>query len=199
MNSRKEQFIDWIKEECKKNNIKYSLRNVSYVILNGNMKCSGYFYNEEDKGYLVCAMRKNGSVEILAHEYCHATQWLDKISLWDKSTKSLTKLEEWLSGKRVKNIKEHLAVCRDLELDNEKRTAKLLEDWDIGVDINHYTKKANAYVMYYNYLNISKKWCSPGNTPYTNSRLINAMSTKFDMDYENLSDEIKNIFIEEKI
>ena len=38
-----------------------------------------------------------------------------------------------------------------------------------------------------------------GNSPYGNKRILNAMSDKFDMNYDKLSDEIKKMFKEEKI
>jgi hypothetical protein len=42
-------------------------------------------------------------------------------------------------------------------------------------------------------------WSVPGNSPYGNKRILNAMSDKFDMNYDKLSDEIKKMFKEEKI
>lgn len=199
MTPKEKEFVEWVKSECKKNNIKCSLRNVTYLKLSPKIRCSGYFYEDGETAQLVCATNRNQFVTTLAHEYCHATQWLDNIDLWEKSGDSLNKLEEWLSGKRIKNIKKHLAISRELELDNEKRTVKLLKKWDLDIDLKEYIRRANAYVLFYNYLGISRRWCSPYNSPYRNEKLLSVMSDKFDMNYEYLDDHIKKVFIEQKI
>jgi hypothetical protein len=48
-------------------------------------------------------------------------------------------------------------------------------------------------------MRVSRKWSNPNNSPYKNNRLVEAMSNKFDMDYENIPDNLLKIFIEEKI
>jgi hypothetical protein len=75
----------------------------------------------------------------------------------------------------------------------------MIKRFNLPIDIDIYIKKANAYVQYYNYLPISRKWCNPKNTPYKNERLVEAMSTKFNMDYSKLTNKLLKIFEEEKI
>jgi hypothetical protein len=75
----------------------------------------------------------------------------------------------------------------------------MIKKWNLPIDVPTYTKKANAYVLFYNHLKTSRNWSVPGNSPYGNKRILNSMSDKFDMDYDKLSDEIKKMFKEEKI
>jgi hypothetical protein len=75
----------------------------------------------------------------------------------------------------------------------------MFKKWDLPVDTALYTKKANAYVLFYNYMKISRKWSNPDNVPYRNKNILEAMSDKFDMDYENLSEELIELFKKEKI
>jgi len=194
-----EDLIKHIKAECKKHNVKYYKGPGRFVWLqDSNIKCGGYF-NSEPEPMLAFASKSKEANTLLAHEYCHMTQWLDKIPLWDIANNSLVVVDNWLNGFDCDNIEWHLANCRDLELDNEIRTAKLFDEYDFGQTKEEYIKKANAYIIFYNYLSISRRWSKPGNSPYSNARILELMSNKFDMDYTKMSPELTNIFQEENI
>jgi len=189
-------FIEHVKAECKRTGIKCDLRPVRYVKIS-NIRCSGYFDSEGK--VLVCSMNRSDSLGILAHEYAHLTQWDEGIKLWDESGNSMEKIDSWLGGKRVHNIKRHLAVSRDLELDNERRTAKLIKKWKLSIDLNDYVKRANAYVHFYNWMYFTRKWSSPNNSPYTNPGIQSLMSTRFNMKYTEMTPRVYNAFKEANI
>jgi hypothetical protein len=191
------QFIEFVKDECKKYGVVCSLRNTKYVRAGKKITASGYF--DESVPTLVCAVKNPNFLPILVHEYCHLTQWVEGIPLWKKAYNSMLKLENWLSGEDVKNIKRYLSICRDLELDNEKRSVKIIKKYNLPIDIKDYTKRANAYVQFYNYLAVSRKWCNSKNTPYNNRILIEAMPSRFSMDYTTLPKKIEKIFIDQNI
>lgn len=193
----KKEFIKFVKQECKKHNIKCVLKNTKTVKLDESARCSGYF----DEESLVVAMNRPDAIQILVHEYGHLTQWAEQCDIWTECSKSKShdKLYRWLNGERVKNIQNAVELCRDLELDNEKRSVKLIKKFNLNIDIDLYIKKANAYVQFYNYLMVSRKWCKPNNSPYKNRRLLKIMSNKFNMNYKKLSKKTLRIFIEENI
>jgi len=192
-----DEFIRHVKLECKKHNIKCVLKNTKTVKLDGTSRCSGYF----DEESLVVAMNRPDALQILVHEYCHLTQWVEQCDIWVTSTKNKShdKLYRWLDGEEVKGIEEAINICRDLELDNEKRSVKMIKRFNLPIDIDLYIKKANAYVQFYNYLSVSRKWCRPKNTPYKNDRLLENMSNKFNMNYNKLTNKLLKIFVEENI
>jgi len=198
MTTKEIKFVKWVKEQCKLHGVKCSLRNVKYLKLSGNIKCSGYF-DGGDSPILAVAMNRKDWIEILAHEYCHLTQWVDGIKLWDKAMVSLVEVNDWLSGIDVKNSSEHVAVARDLELDNEKRTASLIKEWGLNVDLDCYIKKANAYIQFYNHLTKTRRWSKPGNSPYGNVNIYNAMPTTFTMRYTKMSKKVEELFVKEGI
>jgi hypothetical protein len=204
MTKKQEAFLDFVKSECKKHGVRCDLRKVSYLRLSGNIKCSGYF-DDDDNNYpkLVVAANKKDWLEILVHEYCHMTQWLDqksgKFKNWDPALRSILVVNDWLSGKKVRNIKYHMAKVRDLELDNEKRSVKMIKKWNLGIDLDMYIKKANAYILFYNHILTTRRWSKPKNNPYGNKRLIDAMSTSFRMSYKTNSKKVQKIFTEENI
>ena len=189
-------FIEHVKAECKRTGIKCDLRPTKYVKIS-NIVCSGYF-DSEGKA-LVCSMNRPDSLGILAHEYAHLTQWDEGIDLWDKAGNSMEKIDGWLGGKRVHHIKRHLGVSRDLELDNERRTVKLIKKWKLSIDVKDYIKKANAYIHFYNWMYHTRKWSSSKNSPYTNVGIQAVMSTRFDMNYKELTPRVYEAFAKAKI
>ena len=179
-------FIDFVKRECKRYGVKTDFRKVKYLRMSGNIKCSGYFDSENQK--LVVALNHKDWLETTIHEYGHFTQWLEGCSEWMENIEGIGKVDEWLSGKNIKDIKKYIGMARDLELDNEKRAVKIIQDWGLDefIDLEQYTQKANAYIMFYNWLGKTRRWSKPNNSPYSNKRLISIMSTQFDMDYKNM-------------
>lgn len=189
---RIQSFITHVKSECKSAGIKVELRQVRYLKLGQGMKCSGYF--DEANRKLVVAMLNPVAVEVLVHEFGHFTQWIEKILIWKQAEFAMGHIEEWLSGKPKRNIKKWMALSRDLELDNEKRSVQLIKDFNLPINIRKYTQSANAYVLFYNWMLTSRKWCKPGNTPYSNKTILNACSPKFNMRYDQLSAKMKFAF-----
>lgn len=187
-----EKFKDFVKSECKAHGIKLELRKRSYLVLSGNIKCSGYFDSEESK--LVVAVNRKDWLPILVHEYGHLTQWVDRCKEWVDNETGLEGIDEWLNGKEVRNIKDVLSKSRDLELDNEKRSVRIIKKWNLPIDVKLYTQKANAYVCFYNYMYFSRRWCGIHNSPYKNPAIYSHMPTTFRMNYQKLSDKYKNIY-----
>lgn len=190
-------FIAHVKAHCKELNIKCDLRPTKWVYCGPNIKCSGYFDNEGK--ILVVSMNCKDALGVLVHEYCHLTQWQDGIELWDIASDSLNKVEAWLQGKRVRNVAVHLAHSRDLELDNERRSLRMIKKWKLSVDIEDYVRKANAYVHFYNWLYYSRSWSKPGNSPYSNKLVLSTMSSKFNMRYDQMPRKVFNAFAAEDI
>ena len=114
MNKKAKEFIKYVKDECKKYGIKCDLRRTKYVRLPGKLKCSGYFDDQDME--LVCSMNRPDSLEILAHEFGHVTQWIDQIDLWKKADVSIPKVDMWLMGDDVPDIKKCCVVqCSNFE------------------------------------------------------------------------------------
>jgi len=194
---KQKEFVKFVKSECKKYGIKCDLRRGAYVKLSGNIKCSGFF--DSDNKRLVVGMKNELAFDILVHEFCHLTQWAEQCEPWVNVGDSLNIVDEWLSGKDVDDIELHMGRARDMELDNEKRSVKMLKKFGFDDMVENYTRRANAYIQFYNYMLFSRRWSSPGNSPYKNERIIEAMSPKFNMKYGSLTPKLKKIFEQEGI
>lgn len=194
------ELVELIKKECKEHGAKLDIRKTSYVLLD-SMQCAGYFdYDTKTPKIVVAANAKDAKATLL-HEYCHLKQFIDNDKLWKKSGKATIALNEWLDGKDFdkKKIKKYISICRELELDNEKRAAKLAKKYDVDMSVSKYIKKANAHVLYYNWLAETRKWSKTDKSPYCNKRILKLMSDKFDMNYKKLDPKIRKAFKKEKI
>jgi hypothetical protein len=198
MNAKKtyEEFLALVKQECKKSGVKLDLRKTKHVKL-GSFRCGGFF--SDSPPHLVAALKHPDAKILVAHEFCHMTQWREGIPLWDRGEFSVGMVDKWLEGEDIEDIETHIKNARDLELDNEIRTSKLVEEYDLDIDPDLYIKKCNAYVLFYNWVFLKRKWSNPNNPPYGNQRILDKMSPRFDMDYSTLSPELIQIFEEERI
>jgi hypothetical protein len=198
MNKKDREFIEMVKSECKRLGVKCNIKDVKYLKLTPKIRCSGYF-DDTAAPILAAAMNQDNAMEILVHEYCHMTQWNEGISLWKEASVALTKIDEWLGGKNVRGLDKAFQLAIELELDNEKRSVKTIKKFGLSINTDLYTKKANTYLQFYNWMKISRKWSNPSNQPYKNKRLIEAMPANFKMNYDKLSPKIEKIFREENI
>ena len=191
-------FINYVKGHCKEVGIKCDIRPVKYLVLSGNIRCSGYFCEETMR--LVVAGKSKDWLGVLAHEYAHLTQWQDKsTNIWNTGSTGVTHLDDWLGGKKIRSIKKAIEQSRDLELDNEKRTVKLIKKWKLPIDLNDYIKKANAYLQFYNYMRISRRWSKPNNSPYSNKAIYEVMPPNFRMNYNKMAEKYLKLYKEQNI
>ena len=198
LNKNVRAFINHVKGHCKEVGIKCDIRPVKYLVLSGNIRCSGYFCEETMR--LVVAGKSKDWLGVLAHEYAHLTQWQDKsTNIWNTGSTGVTHLDDWLGGKKIRSIKKAIQQSRDLELDNEKRTVKLIKKWKLPIDLNDYIKKANAYIQFYNWMRYSKRWSRPGNAPYGNKAIYEVMPPNFRMNYNKMSDKYLKLYKENGI
>lgn len=192
MNKNVQDFVKFVKSECKAHGIKFRLKPTKTVQTPEKIRCVGYC-EPDDLKELIVAKKDTNWLMTLVHEYAHLTQWIDQCKEW-KDTYSIDNVDEWLNGKDMPNIKKALAVTRDMELDNEKRSVKIIKQWDLPIDVKVYTQKANAYVQFYNYVYDTRRWCHPDNSPARNPKVYKKMPSTFRMNYEVMEEKYKKIF-----
>jgi len=173
------------------------LRKVSYLRLDANIKCSGYF--DDEGGNLVVAMNSPLALEILVHEFGHLTQYVDNCKPWRDLGNSLDKMTDWLQGQDVRNSSKYIDVARNMELDNEKRSVQIIKDFNLNIDISSYIKRANSYIYFYNWMKTTRRWSTPNNSPYKNQRLLDAMPKTFQKSYKTIPKRIAKVFKEQNI
>lgn len=130
------------------------------------IECSGYFDGE---GIPILSVATGGPQDkwlgTLLHEYSHATQWVERCPAWTADDKR-DLLWDWVGGKQVRGIGKIIAAARENEADCERRTIRLIRELEAPIDLDRYTRAANAYVHFYNVLADKRKWYASGRGPY---------------------------------
>ncbi len=70
-----------------------------------------------------------------------------------------------------------------VELDCERRSVKKITEYGLPIDLDLYTKKANAYVWFHLTLPITRRWIV---APYNDPKLLAMMPAHFDNDYTKM-------------
>lgn len=189
-------FLHYVRGKCKKHGVSLKLKPVTYIKVDG-IRCSGYF--DDSERVMVVAMKNKLALEILVHEFCHLTQFIDNCPPWKNIGDSLDKLTKWLEGKRVNNIHKHINAIRDMELDNEKRTVEMIKLFNLDISIKDYIKRANSYIYFYNWIKKSRRWSNPKNSPYKNENVLRIMPDRFQKSYTKTPLKIEKIYEKENI
>lgn len=196
----KKLFINFVRAHCKLYDVRLRLPNSQFIYdPSDNSTYSGYFDDINKK--IVVAFKNKNLFGVLAHEYCHFTQWVDKCPEWIKADveKSYYVFNDFLNGEKVENPNYHIDNLKNVELDNEKRTVNLIEKLKLPIDRTTYIKKANAYIYFYNWIKETGRWSKPNNSPYTNDNLWKAMPENFHQDYSKIPPHLYKIFKRENI
>lgn len=175
-----QDFISFVTENLKNWGVKTEMSPERQVYTGNDgtgFACSGFF-SELPELKLAVAMGKPEKewLSILAHEYSHATQWKEQSPYWTNLFKdwgqgkeeATEALDRWLQGEEwgEEKIAEVIACVRDVERDCEERTVKLIHAFNLPIDAEEYTQKANAYVYFYNWLGKTRQWYEAGLAPY---------------------------------
>ena len=185
-NKKINSFVEYTKSETKKANIKCVLANVKYLVIKeeGYVRCNGYF--DEKNMLLKCAINKPITewLPIFVHEFSHFEQWRGQCETWKKcffaGEDKTSEIIEWVKGKEVKKgpLKKYYKALKYLELDCEKRTVKNIRKFELPIDLDDYARKANAYVLFHDYIYFYRKWYKVGRVPYDNKNIIATMPNK---------------------
>lgn len=142
--------------------------------------CGGYF--DEDRMTLVVAMGRNEAtwLEVLVHEYCHVTQYIEGMPLWDAYRDEVW---DWLGGKRIADPKGAVASIRELEADCERRAVRLSRELNAPVDLEMQCRAANAYLHFHNVMLETRKWYRPDVVMREMPELLAAANPTIDKDF----------------
>ncbi len=189
-------FVKYVDKHLTRKGFKLEVINEKYIDTGDGMPCAGYFSEDEKK--IVVALKTREFLAILAHEYGHFLQFVEDEEKYNYYSISYNKAMDWINGIRITKISFHLDNCLELELDCERRVVKMINEFDLGLDVKDYIRRANAYVYFWKFLRFTRKWCNPYNTPSNNENVVRNMPSKFLKNYE-LTDAIKKLFEDENI
>lgn len=194
-----EDFVSLVITDCLKHKCSVHLEQKERVDLNEDLKCSGYF---DVPPILVVAIKKPQKywLQTLVHEYCHFCQWKEQMPLFLEfdNINGMSLYDDWLSGKSELTkiqINKCTKAIQALEKDCEQRSIETIKTFNLPIDTERYTKRANSYLYFYELVKKYKKWYVK-KSPYEVDEIVNIMPNKFQTSYKKLPDNFENLVIQ---
>ena len=179
-------LVDHVAHECAISGIKFELRNTETVV---DRHTIGFFsaFSKE----LIVAAKDEDFEQVVGHEFSHLKQWRegvfdceDEYEAWD----------EWLTGTRSLDpatVIHNARLISECELDCEKRTVKLLEQFGLlsARAKRQYVKRANAYVYMHEIARQQGRWSVAGRSPMEKQEIWDLLPAKFTKDVGRVPDD----------
>ena len=220
----KEQFLEYVRHFCESNNIQFEIfpGQNAYSKMS-DTPCTGFFEaNSMIKPILGIAgeILPQTFFEVLAHEFCHANQYLESSPYWIGSRLNEEEVERYskvlnrdLKGFETGDLFQ-LWIDREIDLENsvlediakrttgveydcEKRTLELAYKLKLEINPEEYAQKANAYLLTYFYALKTRKWTTPGYPTYLQQPILNLMPKNIDQNFsKNITEEMIHLIDE---
>lgn len=150
-------FLDDLKFTCKSRKIDLVFCNTKTVEIEKGIRCSGYFDHVGRE--IVIGKKREDWLQLLVHESCHMDQWIADTRIWKADNVVGTQnFDKWILGREVSNIRTAVKNIINLELDCDKRAVAKIIEYDLPINTHTYIQRANAGVMYYNYVYKTRRW-----------------------------------------
>jgi hypothetical protein len=147
---------------------------------NDGTESGGWFCGDSQTLAVATGGSEQGWLGILLHEYSHVTQWVEDTPLWRAYDDGMW---HWLAGKRVKNPRAAIRTVQALEEDCERRTIRLIWELDAPVNVENYSRSANAYLHFHNVIADKRKWYRAGTIMQDIPELMAAANPTLDRDF----------------
>jgi predicted DNA-binding transcriptional regulator len=161
------EFFELAYEDLKESDIKISFKMRKRIKL-GDDWCGGFFDGKE----LAVAINHPNAAEIFTHEYCHYRQFKDNSPLWEAVQRNniFSFIEKGLFGKKWwSTIYDTISLERDCEM----RVLEINREFNLFDEVT-YTKNANAYLYFHQYVFVNRSWKGSCNDPL----IVDAMPSK---------------------
>lgn len=183
------EFANYVREQVAKENVELVLEDKGYIFAD-RVRVSGYY----DEVKLVCAVGKPVKewLPILVHEYSHFQQVKKKCWAYQRSFINGEDLSDrfyfWIKGAKYpyEEMKKWMLRLRNFEVDCERRAVKNIKKHNLPLDVDLYCQQANAYVYFYTYALLERKWWKRGHAPYANKNVYPHFPTTLDGRYSRL-------------
>jgi len=177
MKKNTKKFIQSALFELISNHINVSLIQKSKL----NRRYMGYFDEAEKKFCISIRKPQKLWIPVFIHEFCHFRQWKENDPVWRISNdEEEGEFWEWVEGKLPtppSNLKKVVKNIQKIELNCEKRVAKIIDQYKIEINRDRYIQGANAYIYLYNIVIEREEWYKT--PPYQIKKIIDTMPTKF--------------------
>ena len=202
-----QDLIDKLIEDTKRTGEEHGVKiifenseSVPYIV--GGFPCSGYFVDYVNPTLAVAMGKpKEEFAMVIVHESCHMDQWIEKSPPWNNNfidgKESVDYIDEGLSGKEFtpEELDNFIRRSIEVESDCERRTIEKAKSYNLPINIEEETQKANSYILFYSMLKEVRKWNVSGKAPYQIKEVWSQMPKTFDMDYYNVPENLKELYL----
>jgi hypothetical protein len=197
---RVQNVVELIEADLKANGVKFNIYLEEHMS-DGWEKCQGE-YGEKELSVAVCRPLKKW-FPILIHEYCHFLQEFNGCPHWEAATgkvDSTTVMWEYIGGERKKSqfVKNHIQKVKRMELACERRTHKMLSNFQFIKTQEEYAKEASAYIYFHDFIYETGKWYNKdkGKRSLDSKKIVKLMPSNLDGDYKEMPKGLYELFEE---
>jgi hypothetical protein len=143
-------FIHHVRCHLEEYNFKLIFANAYQVNTGNGHRCTGFF--DDSQRVIRVAKKSSNWLETLVHEYCHFLDYLESPSRQlQKEDKALAICEKHIKGDicPTRDVIYAFRTVAHMEWKCDRRAVKLIQDWNLPIDIDHYIREANLYVYLY--------------------------------------------------
>ncbi|MEE8577731.1 MAG: hypothetical protein V3T31_10790 [candidate division Zixibacteria bacterium] len=174
-------FIAYVREVCKMHDVELYLGQGSRIVYpdpdcssrtSNNAMGLGCFveYDEDSEraGKLMVATKRARWqwLGTLAHELSHTMQWLEceptyTAGAMPDGNEASAVVDDWIAFKEdfdKRTVRKALQITVDCELDNEKRTVRMLRKFKLPVVEKRYIQSANSYLFFHQVVFENRTW-----------------------------------------
>jgi hypothetical protein len=193
-------FLMHVKAKCKEADVKFLLSNTEYVETGQSTRCNGYFDGDNKVLAVAVGQPEEQWNKILVHEYAHMTQWMDDSPAWKAGTEGTdaeTLVELWYNREIEMTAKQKakwIGLGRDLEREAEERAVQLIGRFNLPLSPKAYIRNANAYLYFWTFSGIIRRWYKIGKEPYNIPQIIAAMPETLDVDHAVLPKTYERLY-----
>jgi hypothetical protein len=123
----------------------------------GNVSCVGWA--TEDGIKIATGEHRWKWLGWFVHETCHLDQNKCKPRWFAGAEEAINDFEEWIRGRRVKNIQNVVKKVIRLEHDCEQRSLRKIQRFKLPIDVQEYAQQANSYLLGYYQSALDRQWC----------------------------------------
>lgn len=190
-----QRFFDFLYKTLKRYKCVLKISS-SDVFIDNNM-VDGYF-SWDSKEIMICIESINW-LSTLVHEFCHLLIYKSCTRKENNlRNKALGNMFDWVSHDielDEKEIIRSVNIVKHMELECERKTVEIIKEYSLPIDIVQYTKEANAYVLFHDFVKLNRQWTT--STYIANmTKVLECMSSEFDMDYANISYPLLELYSE---
>lgn len=189
-----DEFVSIVDKKLKKTRHKLRLVLGSGLFIDGS-KVDGY-YCEDDKEIAICTNGGIDWISTLAHEYNHFLQKQNKSIYWQNLTfngkNAYSLWWSWIE-KDIELDKDELEIVvrkiQDVEYECECMTIKMIEEFNLPINIEEYILSSNSYLYFFQYAKKYRTWYSDTGSPKNDHVFCRLPKTKMVDSYYYLPPE----------